>query len=557
MTDETVAPLHTIRAEYNPKLPPVFQEAIDAVVVCEGSPVAPERDGEALHRLFPHSWQMPHLSFTRGSNRSVGRQLTAGVILSGGQAPGGHNVICGLRDAMQHANPQSVLYGFLGGPAGLLERRYREITVADSRAYRNSGGFDLIGSGRTKIESPEQFRQTAEVCAQLKLDAILVVGGDDSNTNAALLAEYFKASRHPTAVVGAPKTIDGDLRNRHIELSFGFDSATKTYSELIGNICRDAKSARKYWHFIKLMGRSASHIALECALQTHPNFCIISEEVAARKKQLAQIVDEIVEVIVARHRAGEHFGVVLVPEGLIEFIPEIGKLIAELNDILAHQRHHFEQLRTFEEQAEFINQQLGMESSYAFSSLPFGIQRQLLLDRDPHGNVQVSRIETEQLLIDMVHSKLQLRQDSGSEKIALATQHHFLGYEGRCAYPTNFDADYCYTIGYSAFYLMAQERSGYIIAVQNLKESDRRQWQPAAIPIVSMMNIERRHGKDKPVIHKGLVDLTSASFRHFSQKRAHWAHSSEYRYPGAVQYFGPPAVCDCAPLILQLEGNNR
>ena len=494
---------------------------------------------------------MPEVNFVAGSNASISRPRTVGVILSGGQAPGGHNVICGLRDAMQRANPQSKLYGFLGGPAGLLQGKYREITPSHSRAYRNSGGFDMIGSGRTKIESPEQFRQTIQVCRQLQLDALLVIGGDDSNTNAALLAEYFKAAKQPTVIVGAPKTIDGDLKNRYVELSFGFDSATKTYSELIGNICRDAKSAGKYWHFIKLMGRSASHIALECALQTHPNICIISEEVAQRQKRLADIVIDIVDIIVARHTKGDHFGVVLVPEGLIEFIPEIGKLIADINEILATQHPHFEQLRTFEEQAEFINQQCDMESSYAFSSLPFSIQRQLLLDRDPHGNVQVSRIETEQLLIDMVRAKLQQLKDRGGEKLPFSTQHHFLGYEGRCAYPTNFDADYCYTIGYSALYLMAQQYSGYMVAIRNLKAQDRNSWQPGAIPIVAMMNIERRHGQNKPVIEKGLVDLASASFQHFSQQRESWAKNSEYRYPGAVQYFGPPELCDAAPLILQ------
>ena len=551
------APLDTVRRTYQPKLPPVFQKSMEGVALQEVSATEGARDAAHLQRLFPHTWQMPPVAFVQGdtaeNTQAVARARTVGIILSGGQAPGGHNVICGLRDAMARANPRSQLYGFLGGPAGLLKGAYRTITAEDAVAYRNSGGFDMIGSGRTKIESPEQFRTAAEVCTRLALDALVIVGGDDSNTNAALLAEYFKASTHPTVVVGAPKTIDGDLKNRHIELSFGFDTATKTYSELIGNICRDAKSARKYWHFIKLMGRSASHIALECALQTHPNVCIISEEVAARKKRLAEIVTDIADVIAERHRAGEDFGIVLIPEGLIEFIPEMGKLITELNEILATQRHHLTRVHTFEEQAEFVNQQLGMESSYAFSSLPFAIQRQLLLDRDPHGNVQVSRIETEQLLIDMVQSKLQLMEETDGQRIPFATQHHFLGYEGRCAYPTNFDADYCYAIGYSLFYAVVHALSGYIIAIHNLQAASRAHWRPGAVPIISMMNIERRHGKDKPVIQKGFVDLSSASFRHFHRSRSQWARRSDYRYPGAVQYFGPPEVCDCAPLTLQLD----
>ena len=550
---DVLSPLHAERQKYTPKLPRIFQENIQHVGLQETADAAQEKPDPRIAKLLPNSSGQPALECTTVKDNGITRQLTVGVILSGGQAPGGHSVICGLHDALRSGNKKSKIIGFIGGPSGLLERRYRDLTDEVINRYRGSGGFDMIGSGRTKLESKEQFDQVQAISQNLGLDAIVVIGGDDSNTNAALMAEYFMEQKCDTAVVGVPKTIDGDLKNPYIPISFGFDTATKTYSELIGNICRDAKSARKYWHFVKLMGRSASHIALECALQTHPNICVISEEVAARQLTLRALVDELAEIIVRRGQAGANFGVALIPEGLIEFIPEIGKLIGALNELLVERGEYFSSLRTFEEQAEFINRKLSVELSYVFSSLPNPIQRQLLLNRDPHGNVQVSRIDTEQLLLDMITVTLRQMPKSKREGVKFSAQHHFLGYEGRCAFPTNFDTDYCYALGHSAALLVTARKSGYMAAVHNISATDRGTWSAGAVPITSMMTVERRSGSDKGVIAKGLVDLKGPAFNLFTSQRQNWAIEDAYRYPGAIQYFGPAELCDAPPLTVQLE----
>jgi pyrophosphate--fructose-6-phosphate 1-phosphotransferase len=491
-------------------------------------------------------------TFSEGKNEQAGKERRVGVILSGGQAPGGHNVIAGIFDALKSANSTSTLWGFLGGPSGLLEDDKIELTPSYVDQYRNTGGFDMIGSGRTKIETDEQFARSLEVAKKNDLDAVVVIGGDDSNTNAALLAEYFLNNDCKTQVIGVPKTIDGDLKNERIETSFGFDTATKTYAELIGNIERDANSAKKYWHFIKLMGRSASHIALECALLTRPNVCVIGEEVAEKQQTLGQIVESIVDVVVKRSENGENFGVVLVPEGLIEFIPEVGHLIGELNDILAENEKYFSTLNTFEDQSEWVNQKLSKDASYVFSSMPNDIQRQLLMDRDPHGNVQVSRIETEKLLIEMVSdrlSELKSKEEYGGK---FSTQAHFFGYEGRCAFPSNFDADYCYSLGYAAFLLIANGLTGYISSIGNLS-SPAAEWTAGGVPLTMMMNMEQRHGKLKPVIRKALVELQGKPFKTFAAHRQEWAIKTSFTYPGAIQYFGPDEVCNQPTETLRLE----
>jgi pyrophosphate--fructose-6-phosphate 1-phosphotransferase len=472
--------------------------------------------------------------------------------LSGGQAPGGHNVIAGLFDALKAAHKNNKLYGFLGGPSGVVDGKAIELTNALINHYRNTGGFDIIGSGRTKLETVEQFEKTRQTLAALQINALVVIGGDDSNTNAALLAEYFAAQQVPIQVLGVPKTIDGDLKNAQIATSFGFDTAVKTYAELIGNICRDANSAKKYWHFIKLMGRSASHIALEAALQTQPNVTIISEEVAAKNMTLRQIVADLVAVIVARAAKKKNFGVVLVPEGLIEFVPEVKALIGELNDLMAKESGYFATLQTFDDQAQFINRHLTPASSQVFSSLPMAIQEQLLMDRDPHGNVQVSRIETEKLLIDLVGDTLREMKASGSYTGKFSAQNHFFGYEGRCAAPSNFDADYCYALGYTAAALAQAGVTGYMACINNLAQPARK-WIAGGVPLTMMMNIERRHGQHKPVIKKALVELHGVPFKTFAAKRAAWALADDYLNAGPIQYFGPPSVCDSTTITLKLE----
>jgi diphosphate-dependent phosphofructokinase len=526
---------------------------ISKTSVSLGEATRSESDQSEIEKLFPKTYGAPVATVEAGGGgTSASQGQRVAVILSGGQAPGGHNVIAGLYDALQELSSDSVLYGFRGGPGGILKEDIVEITSEMVAEYRNSGGFDMIGSGRTKIESPDQFAKTLSVVQAQKLDALVIIGGDDSNTNAALLAEYFAAEDQPTAVIGVPKTIDGDLKTGLIETSFGFDTATKTYAELIGNIERDANSARKYWHFIKLMGRSASHIALECALQTQPNVCIISEEVAELNQTIDHLVDRIVEIIAGRAVQGNNFGVVLVPEGLIEFIPEMKKLISELNDILAESADYFGTLHTFEAQSEYINRKLSRDSSYVFSSLPNEIQRQLLMDRDPHGNVQVSRIETEKLLIDMTKSRLDQMKSEGSYNGSFSALQHFFGYEGRCAFPSNFDTNYCYALGRTACVLIKEKLTGYMATVRNLTKAPE-EWQPAGLPITMLLNLEQRKGKQKPVIRKALVDLAGRPFQVFKEQRDSWAVPTAYTYPGSIQYFGPGELADATTITLRLE----
>lgn len=547
-----ISALQQARYNYAPKLPAALAGKVEDIEVSLGEPTESVADQAEVKKLFAHTYGAPIAVFQKGSNKEIGKALRVGVILSGGQAPGGHNVITGLYDGLKKANAKSELIGFLGGPSGLIDDKSIVFDDAIIDAYRNTGGFDIIGSGRTKIETPEQFASVFETAKVQKLTAIVVIGGDDSNTNAALLAEFFAEKGSDVQVIGVPKTIDGDLKNEYIETSFGFDTAVKTYSELIGNIMRDANSAKKYWHFIKLMGRSASHIALEAALQTHPNVALISEEVAAEKKSLNDVVKDIAEIVKVRAQGGENFGIALIPEGLIEFIPEMKTLIAELNDLLAHNADYFATLKSFEDQAEFAAGKLSDHSSRVFSSLPRGIRQQLLLDRDPHGNVQVSLIETEKLLIEMVGEYLEQEKAAGRFTGSFKALAHFFGYEGRCAFPSNFDADYCYSLGFTAFLLIANGLTGYISSVRELdKPAD--QWIAGGIPLTMMMNMEQRHGSMKPVIRKALVELDGAPFQSFAAKRKTWGESTSFFYPGAIQYYGPSEVCDQPTVTLKLE----
>jgi len=547
--------LQKVRYTYRPKLPEVLQGDIGNITVALGEATESVADQIQLRDLFPFTYGSPVAKFVKGKNSDSDKIRKIGVILSGGQAPGGHNVIAGIFDALKKANPDSVLYGFKGGPSGIIEGDIVEITDQMIDAYRNTGGFDIIGSGRTKLETEEQFEKSLSVCKKNGIDGVVIIGGDDSNTNGAVLAEWYKKKNAGITVVGCPKTIDGDLKNEHIETSFGFDTATKTYSELIGNIEKDANSAKKYWHFIKLMGRSASHIALECALQTQPNICIISEEVKEKNMSLDDVVSYIVDIIVARAAKGLNFGVALIPEGLIEFIPEVGRLIAELNDLLARESEYFATLKNFEAQREWINHELSKDSSYVFSSLPRSIQAQLLDDRDPHGNVQVSRIDTEKLLIELVSEKLKQLKMKGEYNGKFSALSHFFGYEGRCAFPSNFDADYCYGLGYSAYMLVSQGLTGYISNLKGL-EKPASEWIPGGVPLTMMMNMEQRHGERKPVIRKALVELDGAPFKAFDAKREKWAIETAYKIPGAIQYFGPEEVCDQPSETLKLEKNS-
>ncbi|MDR1143488.1 MAG: diphosphate--fructose-6-phosphate 1-phosphotransferase [Spirochaetaceae bacterium] len=543
--------LQQARYTYKPKLPAILSGDIQEVALSFGEPTTSAADHEALAELFKHTYGKPIAAFARGKNETINRPLTVGVILSGGQAPGGHNVIAGLYDGLKKGNSASRLLGFKGGPSGLLEDKVLEFTGEIIDEYRNTGGFDIIGSGRTKIESPEQFAASLETAKKRNLDALVIIGGDDSNTNAALLAEYFSA-RGPVQVIGCPKTIDGDLKNEYIEASFGFDTAAKTYSELIGNIERDAASARKYWHFIKLMGRAASHIALECALQCRPNVCLISEEVEAKKLSLNEIVEEICASVIKRAAENSNFGVVLIPEGLIEFVPEMKKLIKELNDLMADYAAEMTSITNFIDQVYWLDRHLSNESSSFFKTLPPEIARELLSDRDPHGNVQVSRIETEKLLIGMVEKRLTELKKINAYTGKFSALAHFFGYEGRCAFPSNFDADYCYSLGFTAFVLIASGLTGYISSVRNLA-APADLWVPGGIPLTMMMNMERRHGSSKPVIRKALVELDGEPFKAFASRRETWAAATCYRFPGAIQYYGPPEVCDRPTKTLKLE----
>ena len=535
------------RAAYQPKLPKGLQ---GAVKVQEGEPTQSVGDQEEIKKLFPNTYGMPLVEFVPG-DEAMSQKINVGVILSGGQAPGGHNVISGIFDAVKKLNPENKLYGFLMGPGGLVDHNYKELTAEIIDDYRNTGGFDMIGSGRTKLEKEDQFEKGLEIIRELGINAIVIIGGDDSNTNACVLAEYYAAKNYGVQVIGAPKTIDGDLKNDQIETSFGFDTATKTYSEVIGNIERDANSARKYWHFIKLMGRSASHIALECALQTQPNICLISEEIEQKDMTLNQIVEGIAQSVADRAAAGNNFGVVLIPEGLIEFIPSIGRLIDDLNDLLAAHGEEYKNLEA-DEQKKYILAHLSAENAETFKTLPGAVARQLSLDRDPHGNVQVSLIETEKLISDMVADKLAEWKNEGKFVGKFAAIHHFFGYEGRCAAPSNFDADYCYALGVSAVQLIANGKTGYMAIVKNTT-APTDEWKAGGVPITMMMNMERRNGEMKPVIRKALVELDGAPFKKFAEKRDEWAKETCYVYPGPIQYWGPASVCDRTTRTLSLE----
>ena len=539
------------RAAYQPKLPKGLQ---GAVKVKEGEPTQSVGDQEEIKKMFPNTYGMPLIEFVPGEE-ATGKQMNVGVILSGGQAPGGHNVICGIFDAVKKLNPENKLYGFLMGPGGLVDHDYKELTAEIIDEYRNTGGFDMIGSGRTKLEKEDQFEKGLEIIRELNIKAIVIIGGDDSNTNACVLAEYYAAKNYGVQVIGCPKTIDGDLKNDQIETSFGFDTATKVYSELIGNIERDCNSARKYWHFVKLMGRSASHIALECALQCQPNVCIISEEVEKKDMSLNQIVEQIAGVVADRASRGDNYGVVLIPEGLIEFIPSIGRLIDELNDLLAKHGAEYKDLDK-DAQREYILAHLSKENAETFATLPSGVARQLSLDRDPHGNVQVSLIETEKLLSDMVEAKLAEWKEAGKYAGKFSTLHHFFGYEGRCAAPSNFDADYCYALGVSAAQLIANGKTGYMAIVKNTTASTD-EWKAGGVPITMMMNMERRNGEMKPVIRKALVELEGAPFLKFCSKRDEWAKETCFVYPGPIQYWGPASVCDRTTRTLCLEQGGK
>ena len=548
-----VSPLQAARYAYTPKLPGMLRHGIADICVKEGEPTQSVADQEKIQALFPNTYGKKEITFQKGANTSPAKKQVVGVILSGGQAPGGHNVVCGLYDALKATNSENVLYGFKGGPSGLLEDDYLIFDDAYIDQFRNTGGFDIIGSGRTKLETEEQFAVAAKVCEKHGITAIVIIGGDDSNTNAAVLAEYMAAHNTGAQVIGCPKTIDGDLKNEDIEASFGFDTATKTYSELIGNIERDCNSSKKYWHFIKVMGRSASHVALECALETQPNVCLISEEVAEKKMSLSQIADQIADSVEKRASLGMNFGVVIIPEGVVEFVPEFSALIAEINEMLAGSKAaQFNELGSWDEKYAFISEGLSAESMKVFEILPQAIQQQLFLERDPHGNVQVSLIESEKLFSAMVGAKLAQRKAAGTYTGKYATQHHFFGYEGRCAFPSNFDSDYCYSLGYNAFMLIQYGYTGYLSKVSNLSRPAE-EWIAGGMPITKMMNMERRHGEDKPVIRKALVELDGAPFKYFEAHREEWAEKTCYLFPGAIQYFGPASVCDITTRTLALE----
>lgn len=538
--------LQIARAAYQPKLPAGLRGNVS---IKEGEPTQSVGDQEEIKKLFPNTYGMPLVEFVPTNEKKEYAPMNIGIILSGGQAPGGHNVICGLYDELKKQNPANKLYGFLMGPGGLVDHKYIELTDAIIDDYRNTGGFDMIGSGRTKLEEEDQFESGLKIIRELGIKAVVIIGGDDSNTNACVLAEYYAAHNCGVQVIGCPKTIDGDLKNDQIETSFGFDTACKTYAEVIGNIQRDANSARKYWHFIKLMGRSASHIALECALQCQPNVCIISEEVEAKNQTLDDIVTYIAEIVAKRAANGNNFGTVLIPEGLIEFIPAMKKLIAELNDLLATPEAA---TVAAAEQRAWILGKLSKENAAIYESLPEGVAKQLTMERDPHGNVQVSLIETEKLLSEMVGNKLAAWKKEGKFVGKFSAQHHFFGYEGRCAAPSNYDADYCYALGTSAAQLVANGKTGYMAIVKNTT-APAEQWVAGGVPITMMMNMERRNGKMKPVIKKDLVRLDGAPFKKFAEHRAEWAEKTCFVYPGPIQYWGPSEVCDQCTATLKLE----
>ena len=551
---EKLSPLQIERLKYQPKLPSSLSEGINSLEMVEGSATQSVRDQEQIQELFKNTYGKPVVTFKYTSSSSASEVRNVGVILSGGQAPGGHNVIAGLYDALKQANSANKLYGFLGGPSGIIEGKYVEFDDKFMDAYRNTGGFDIIGSGRTKLETEEQFEKSLAVCRKLNISAVVIIGGDDSNTNAALLAEWFVKNNTGIQVIGCPKTIDGDLKNDQIEISFGFDTATKTYAELIGNIERDANSAKKYWHFVKIMGRSASHVALEAALQTQPNITLISEEVEEKKMSLESIINYMCDIIVRRANMGKNFGIAVIPEGLIEFIPEMKSMISNLNDIMAALENdsEFVNATTIRDKFDIVENRLEANNAKVYASLPVLIKGQLLADRDPHGNVQVSKIETEKLLIEMISTRLDELKSQGEFIGKFNAQSHFFGYEGRCAFPSNFDADYCYSLGFNAFALINFGLTGYLSSVRNLT-APASEWVAGGIPLTMMMNMEKRHGEMKPVIQKALVKLDGPVFKQLEENREDWAMNDRYLFPGAIQYFGPSCVCDVTTCTLQLE----
>lgn len=552
-----VSPLQKHRCTYKPVLPEILKKGVCFVTPKAGKATQSVADQAAVKKMFPNTYGMPEITFVKGANPAIGKKaVKVAVVLSGGQAPGGHNVIAGLLDGLKKANAKNKLYGFLGGPSGILENKLKEITPALMADYRNTGGFDLIQSGRTKIETPEQLATALTNLKKNKFNALVIVGGDDSNTNAGVLAEYFKQNGADISVIGVPKTIDGDLKNEQIETSFGFDTATKIYAEMVGNICRDVNSARKYWHFVRLMGRSASHITLEVAHKTQPNVTLVGEEVLAKKMTLKQIIDYLAGIIVARAKQGKNFGVVLVPEGLIEFIPEMKALIAALNDLLADYEPQLAKLNKVAEKKAFILSKLPKKLADLMSSLPEGIAAQLMLDRDPHGNVQVSLIETEKLLVEMLRTKLAALKKTGKYNGKFAAITHFFGYEGRCGVPSTFDANYTYALGYNAAALALNKCSGYLSSVRKLTKNAK-DWQCGGVPLTMMMNMERRKGKEKPVIRKALVELNGAPFKAFAKQRALWAMSESYLFPGPIQYFGPAEITDMVTYTLAFERGGK
>ncbi len=553
-----LSPLQIERLKYQPKLPYSLANGINHLIAQEGSATEAVANKDEIKNLFKNTYGKPTVTFQTSTESVVSPARNVGVILSGGQAPGGHNVIAGLYDALKQANSNNKLYGFLGGPSGIIDGKYVEFNDEFINDYRNTGGFDIIGSGRTKLETEDQFQKALGVCQKLNISAVVIIGGDDSNTNAALLAEWFVANGADIQVIGCPKTIDGDLKNEQIEISFGFDTATKTYAELIGNIERDANSAKKYWHFIKIMGRSASHVALEAALQTQPNITLISEEVEQKKMSLASIIEYMVDIIVKRADMGKNFGIAVIPEGLIEFIPEMKSMIANLNDIMAELESDpaFVNAPTIREKFDIVENRLSEENAKVYNSLPAIIKGQLLADRDPHGNVQVSKIETEKLLIEMISQKLDEMKLEGQYIGKFSAQAHFFGYEGRCAFPSNFDADYCYSLGFNAFALINFGLTGYLSSVRNLTEPAN-DWIAGGVPLTMMMNMERRHGEMKPVIKKALVELDGPVFKKLEENREDWALNDRYLFPGAIQYFGPSSVCDITTVTLQLESEAK
>ena len=552
-TKSVCSKLQQHRCKYQPVLPAILQKGPAAVKAKLGKATKSVADQATVKKMFPNTYGLPEITFVKGANSAVAKKaVRVGVVLSGGQAPGGHNVIAGLLDGLKKANSKNKLFGFLGGPSGIVDNKFIEITPALMKDYRNTGGFDLIQSGRTKIETDEQLCAAKDNLLANKMDALIVVGGDDSNTNACVIAEYLKQQGVDVTVIGVPKTIDGDLKNAQIETSFGFDTATKIYAEMVGNICRDVNSARKYWHFVRLMGRSASHIALEVAFKTQPNVVLIGEEVLAKKMTLAQVVDYLAGIIAKRAEMGKNFGVCLVPEGLIEFIPEMKELIAALNDMLSDHEAELAKMTTVAEKKEFIISKLPAKLAALMKSLPAGIASQLMLDRDPHGNVQVSLIETEKLLVEMLRVKLAEMKKAGKYNGKFSAITHFFGYEGRCGVPSTFDANYTYALGYNAAVLALNKCSGYLSSVRKLTKKAK-DWECGGIPLTMMMNIERRKGKEKPVIRKALVELKGEPFKFLAKNRGEWALTESYIFPGPIQYFGPEDVTDMTTITLAFE----